>query len=360
MRLEEPLLAIAGGDGGGGLYSPSAACRLPRGMVANFSFLVARLSGRIGGVSGDKNELGFLRDMPPPEDPRYWLTRDGGRVAWNEYGDPAGRPMIYCHGWPSSRLQARLLHHLARERGIRVLALDRPGMGRSTRQPGRTLASWPALVAGFADALGIGRFAQLGVSGGGPYVLACAAFLPERVAASAVLCGAVPLAGADWRGLHPAYRMLIPLRKLPGPLFNLPLALTGLLATGGFGKAPVSWLLRTLADADRELLLAHPSAQRVLAESLREGIRQGGRGVMADADVYFQDWGIPLDQVRLPIRYWHGGMDRNISVAMARRFVARIPGARLDIDSGEGHFSLAIRRAADAMDHLAASFNHHP
>jgi pimeloyl-ACP methyl ester carboxylesterase len=305
-------------------------------------------------VSDETGTLDFLRDLPPPQAPRVWETAGGRRVAWNEYGDPAGRPLFYFHGWPSSRLQARLLHHLARERGMRVLALDRPGMGCSTHQPGRTLKSWPALVAAFADAQGIGRFTQLGVSGGGPYVLACAALLPERVTASAVLCGAVPLAGADRSGLHLAYRMLIPLRKLPKCWFSPPLEIAARMATGTPGKPPVSWVLRTLPAADRDLLLKNPEAQRVLAESFREGVRQGGRGVLEDAEIYFHAWGIPLDQVRQPIRYWHGGMDRNISAEMARRFVARIPGATLDVDPEEGHFSLAIHRARDAMDHLTA------
>lgn len=305
-------------------------------------------------MSKDAATLDFLRNLPPPEAPRFWEAGDGRRVAWNEYGDPAGRPVIYCHGWPSSRLQARLLHHLARERGIRVLALDRPGMGQSTFQHGRNLESWPALVAGFADALDIDRFAQLGVSGGGPYVLACAALLPERVAASAVLCGAVPLSGEDRSGLHFAYRMLIPLRRMPKCLFSPPLHLAARIATGNPHEAPVSWILRTLPDADRDLLLKNPEAQRVLAESFSEGVRQGGRGVLGDAEIYFHKWEIPTGKVTRPIRYWHGGRDRNISAEMARRFTARIPGARLDVDPDEGHFSLAIRRARDAMDHLAS------
>ncbi len=305
-------------------------------------------------MNTDSAALDFLRQLPPPEPPRIHETPDGGVLAWNEYGDPAGRPLIYCHGWPSSRLQARLIHHLARERGMRVLAIDRPGMGRSSIRKNRTLRSWPALIADFTAALGIGRFAQLGVSGGGPYVLACAALLPERVAASAVLCGAVPLCGADRSGLHPAYRMLIPLRRLPKRWFSPPLHLAARIATGNPLAPPVSWVLATLPDADRRLLRDHPEAQRVLAESFSEGVRQGGPGVLGDAEIYLQDWRLPLANVTRTIRYWHGGHDRNISVDMARRFIARIPGARLDVDAAEGHFSLAIRRARDAMDHLAS------
>lgn len=298
--------------------------------------------------------MDFLRNLPSLEEPRFWQAPSGRMLAWNEYGDPAGKPMIYVHGWPSSRLQGRLVHHLARERGLRVLAPDRPGMGRSTYEPGRRLESWPQLVAGFADSLGIGRFAQLGVSGGGPYVLACAAMLGKRVTASAVLCGAVPIAGADRRGLHPAYRMLLPLRRLPKCWFTPPLRIAARVAAGDPCKPPVSWILASLPAEDRNLLAEHPEVRLVLAESFCEGVRQGGRGVMGDAEIYCQPWPLPPEQIHAPVRYWHGGRDRNISVSMVRAFTARIPGARLDVDADEGHFSLAIHRARDAMDHLAA------
>ena len=299
--------------------------------------------------------MDFLHDLPTAQAPRYWQAPSGRLLAWNEYGYPAGRPLIYVHGWPSSRLQGRLVHHLARERGLRVLAPDRPGMGRSTYEPGRRLESWPQLIAGFANSLGIGRFAQLGVSGGGPYVLASAAMLGDRVTASAVLCGAVPLAGADRCGLHPAYRMLLALRRLPKCWFTPPLRIATRVATGDPCKPPVSWILASLPAEDRALLAQHPEVQRVLAESFREGVRQGGRGVMEDAEIYCHPWSLPLEQIHSPIRYWHGGRDGNISVDMVRTFTSRIPGARLDVDSEEGHFSLAIHRARDAMDHLAAA-----
>ncbi|HSP42848.1 MAG TPA: hypothetical protein VLO11_08260, partial [Luteolibacter sp.] len=154
------------------------------------------------------------------------------------------------------------------------------------------------------------------------------------------------------RGLHPIYQLLIPLRHLPRACFTPPLKLAARIATGAPDEPPVSWILKTLPLADRELLLTHPEAQRVLAMSFAEGVRQGGRGVMEDADIYLQRWNLPLGNIAKPIRYWHGGMDRNIGAGMVREFVSGIPHARLDVDPDEGHFSLAIHRARDAMDYL--------
>lgn len=292
----------------------------------------------------------------PADEPRFWQISPGRRLAWNEYGDPNGFPVMYYHGWPSSRLQAQLAHHLAQQRGLRIIAMDRPGMGRSTFEPGRTLDSWPGLMERFADALGIGKFGQLGVSGGGPYVLACAAGIPERLTGSAVLGGAVLMeeSAAGLRGLHPAYRLLIPIRKLPGPVFSPMFRLAGLAARLNPAKPPLSWALRSLAAEDRKLLVDFPGLTDVLTASFQEASHgSGGRGVMTDAAIYFQPLGVDQGTVHHPIRYWHGGEDRNIPIAMVREFTRKIAGAELVVDEGLGHFSLVIQRAAAALDYLA-------
>src|SRR5688572_6695284 len=118
---------------------------------------------------------------------------DGRKLGYGDYGDPQGEPVFFFHGWPSSRFHGKLLHEGARERGLRVIAPDRPGIGLSDPLPGRGFGTWPGDVAGLADALGFGTFRLFGISGGCPYTLATAAALPERVRAAAVLCGAPPL-----------------------------------------------------------------------------------------------------------------------------------------------------------------------
>ncbi len=297
-------------------------------------------------------ELEYLRDLPAAGEARMHALPGGGVLAWEEFGDPAGEVVVFFHGWPSSRLQARMTHHLARERGLRVIAVDRPGMGRSSFVANRELGGLAPMLEHLLDALGVGRFGQLGVSGGGPYVLAGEGFFGARVFGSVVLCGAVPLAGGERVGLHPVYRALIPVRRLPAVVFAPALALGRMCALGDVGRAPFRWLLRSLPPVDREILLANPCALPVFAASFREGVRQGPRGVLTDAEIYFHDWGIDLAAERAPIRYWHGGEDGNIPVALVREFVAKVRGATLEVDAGEGHFSLALRRAPTALDFL--------
>ena len=278
-------------------------------------------------------------------------------MAWNEYGDPGGRPVMYYHGWPSSRLQARLVHHLAKQRGLRLISMDRPGIGLSTIEERRKLESWPELMNDFADYLGIDRFGQLGVSGGGPYVLACAAKLPDRLTASAVLGGAPLLTEVGretWRQLHPLYRMILALRKLPGILFSPAFRLAALSTHWNPCEVPLSLVVKTLPRADQQLLLDHPEAWFAVCESFREGIRNGGgHNVMTDAAIYFHSSELNLAEIQHPIRYWHGSDDKNIPLSMIQAFVAKIPNASLEIAEGLGHFSAIIRLAPAALDHLA-------
>src|SRR5215475_3198278 len=106
---------------------------------------------------------------------------DGRALGYAEFGDSGGEPFFYFHGHPGSRLEARFAESAATAAGVRIIALDRPGYGLSDWQPGRAILDWPADVTEAADLLGIGGFSVVGGSGGGPYALACAYRLPDRV-----------------------------------------------------------------------------------------------------------------------------------------------------------------------------------
>ena len=142
---------------------------------------------------------------------------DGRNLAYEEYGDPQGTPVLSFHGCPSSRLDAAPAHPAALSLGIRLISPDRPGIGRSTYQPHRRLLDWPDDVAQLTEALGIERFAAMGWSSGGPYAAGCAARMKERVTNVALLSSAVPLdIYGTMRGLSSDDRILLFLvRRVP-------------------------------------------------------------------------------------------------------------------------------------------------
>ena len=143
----------------------------------------------------------------------FITLKSGRQLCYAEYGDPEGVPLMYFHGWPSSRLQAFSLDPICREKGVRLIAPDRPGIGQSEPELNRTLRDWPPVVVELADALGIGSFLVMGVSGGGPYAVATAEALPDRVMRAAVVCGAPPLEQfPDRREMMWPYRALLQIR----------------------------------------------------------------------------------------------------------------------------------------------------
>src|SRR5579859_2902183 len=119
-------------------------------------------------------------------------TPDGRTLALDIGGDPGGKPVLVHNGTPNSRLLYGPDKQDAAERGLRLIGYDRPGYGGSSPHPGRTVADCAADVRAICAALGIDRLAMWGISGGGPHVLACAALLPDLVAAAASLASPAP------------------------------------------------------------------------------------------------------------------------------------------------------------------------
>jgi pimeloyl-ACP methyl ester carboxylesterase len=119
---------------------------------------------------------------------------DGRSLAYAEFGDPDGRPVLFFHGTPGYRLNPWIEDAELRSLGVRLIALDRPGVGRSTPRPQRRLLDWPDDVQTLADVLGLERFAVVGFSNGGPHAAACAHKLGRRVSGTALVAPMPPLA----------------------------------------------------------------------------------------------------------------------------------------------------------------------
>jgi pimeloyl-ACP methyl ester carboxylesterase len=135
------------------------------------------------------------------ENPRTLTLPDGRDLGYAVAGDPAGDPGLVFHGWPNCRTFAAAFDEIGSERGLRIVAPERPGFGVSDPDPGRQLTDWPADVTALMDHLGIDEAPVLGISGGGPYALSCAHEVPGRTPRAAVGCGVGPM-----RAVSPAER----------------------------------------------------------------------------------------------------------------------------------------------------------
>lgn len=286
-------------------------------------------------------------------DCKFLPLKNGGRLAYVEYGAAAGKPVFFFHGWPSSRTMAELTHATARELDLRILSADRPGICDSSFQPDRRLLDWPDVLEQFADHLGLERFHLLAFSGGAPYAYVAGAKLPERVRAMAIVSGAVPFADLrDHTGLLPLYRwMMWFYRNQPGVLRTL----------FRLARPVVSWrtslrmarkFLRMLPEPDAAAL-RDAAAFDICFESQRRAWRgSGANGVMADAEIYGRPWGFRLEDVTGPVRLWHGKKDRAFSFRLAEETARRLPNCVARFVDDEGHFSLPIRHMGEILADL--------
>jgi pimeloyl-ACP methyl ester carboxylesterase len=283
---------------------------------------------------------------------QIFRRENGAAVAFSEYGDLRGAPVFFCHGWPSSRTMAELTDEAASALGLRIISPDRPGIRDSNFDPNRTLLDWPPLLSELATHLQIAKFKMLAISGGAPYAYVAAWMIPERVEAIAVVSGAPPIAELEDRsGLLALHNRMLALRgSRPGllrVLFHIARPFASM-------KLPIRvrpLLLKVLQPCDANVLRDAKSFDACF-ESARQAWRSSAIGVMTDAEIYANRWGFPLEEVRVPVRLWHGRKDRTFSLRLAEQIATRLPNCEFHLVDDAGHYSLPIRHTQEILADL--------
>lgn len=264
---------------------------------------------------------------------------DGRLLSYAEHGRADGVPLVYCHGFPGSRLEAELAAPLAEGLGVRLIAPDRPGFGLSSPLPGRRFCDWPADLAQLLNGLQIENFSLLGVSGGVPYALA-AATLMAKVQQVGLVCGLGPLEADCLRSMSPLGRCGLRLaRHAPW------------LARGGYRLLARSicrhsarflgWMTAGVPQVDREVL-ARPEVRAAILTSFRESVRQGGAAGAEELLLYARPWELAPSACQVPVQLWHGELDATVPVAFGRRLAASLPHCQAHFLPDEGHYSLPL------------------
>jgi len=281
---------------------------------------------------------------------------DARTLAYAEYGSSSGQAIIYCHGVPSSRVEADLIVDSAKAAALnlRIIVPDRPGMGHSDYQAGRRIVDWPDDVLALADALGVDTFAVLGSSGGAPYAAACGARVRNRVRVVGLL-GAVapPDTSGGLRAMSRPMRMTFLLARwtpaLLRALFRLNLRA---MRRGGAraGERMAAWA----PEPDRTLLQRAEIRDGFMA-CFEEACRQGPRGPVADLRLIARPWGFDLAAVSVPVLLWHGERDRNVPVASGRYLASAIPNCRGTFYPDEAHLSVPLNHQEEIFGALAVA-----
>jgi len=265
-------------------------------------------------------------------------VRDGRRLSFAEYGSPRGPAIVWMHGTPGARRQIPLeARAYAEEHGLRIIGVDRPGIGSSTPHLYGRLVDWTADLELLLDALAVETCRLIGLSGGGPYVLAAGARLPERVHGVGVLGGVAPTRGSD-----AAEGGLIQLAVRFAPLLQLTRVPLGVAITGGIR------LVRPLAGTALDLyaavqpagdknLLSRPEFKAMFLDDLLNGSRFQTSAPINDLLLFTRDWGFRAADVTVPVRWWHGDEDHIVPHQHGQHLVSLLPDATLTTIDGESH-----------------------
>ncbi|KAK8023408.1 hypothetical protein PG991_006647 [Apiospora marii] len=294
-----------------------------------------------------------------PEPYETMTLPDGRTLSWAETGDPYGDPLFYFHGMPGSRLEAFDFEGVARRLGIRFIAPDRPGFGRSTFYSDRVVTDWPHDVQNLAHHLGIDRYAVLGCSGGGPYALACARVIPATtltgfgLVSSAGPCEASP---KRWRvPFDPFDPVETPFPSLSAWIYEQKV---GFLVRDTFNAAGRKYWDEMMAREAKQYLRPGEVVPELPPEKktpeaiaarrewemrlLVEPIAEGARGLLREAYLLKTPWGFRLEDVKYEpkVRIFHGAKDENVPISMINYMRERLPHYLMKVRANDNHYSI--------------------
>jgi pimeloyl-ACP methyl ester carboxylesterase len=277
-------------------------------------------------------------------------TADGRRLTYLEVGEPAGPLVIHNHGGPSSRLEVLMLAESAVKNRIRLVGVDRPGQGQSSRQKTRTYSGWADDLVTVADALGYREFGVTGWSEGGPWALAAAAYIdPDRLLhVSSIAPGSYGAFGdnsaAQYLSKIDALGGTLALRFTPG--FRLMYAALGFTAKR-FPSSFVKQVRGTLNDYDQQLLL-RPDVGKAFGESCAECFAHGSDGLVRDAELLYRHWAFDVAAIERPVHMWQGLDDTLVPDPINRAVADAMPGSVWHPVDGAGHF-IAVGEGDDIL-----------
>ncbi len=280
---------------------------------------------------------------------------DGRRLGYAEFGDPGGPLVLWFHGSPGARRQIPPAGRAAATRlGLRLVCVERPGVGDSTDYAYPKLCDWAVDVAAVADHFGQDRFMVVGLSGGGPYALACAHELGDRIVAVGLVGSLVPTAGQEATAggivaLSRQFNWL--LRRFRRPLG---LGMWGFVrAAQPLAHVCIQGFARLMPEGDRQVL-ADPAVEAMFVDDIINGGTSQFQAFVNDFILIGQPWGFRLAGVTVPVRWWHGDADPFVPLDQAQRAAAFLPDVELTVRPGESHlgdFAAADDVLATLADH---------
>ncbi len=279
------------------------------------------------------------------KDTREIEVATGRSLAYLDLGQPNGLPIFFFHGLPGSRIEAIALHESAKTHGFRILAPDRPGFGESDPQTRYRFLDWPSEIVTMADNLGLDTFGVIGVSGGGPFALACAHAIPERLEIVLDIGGSAPkwTDAASRQELSRVDRIFSTLGSyLPALFLRPPFAYMAYrLHRIENGPQFAKLFGDAISEPDRKLI-EQDWVGRLLILDARESFRQGTKAVAEESILNYKSWGFALSEISMPVHLFHGTEDKLVPFSFGEFKARSIPRSVFNPIKGQGHFYLLL------------------
>ena len=282
-----------------------------------------------------------------------------GRVlGYAEYGDSLGYPILYFHGGQESRLSSKFMDSAAKKLNVRIISLDRPGVGLSTFQKNRQFIDWGKDVSEFADSLRLEKYSIFGLSGGAPHVLACLISDSSRIENATIVSGATPY---NYKGtlkdmwfpvklIHwfASWKKDKHLRTVIQNDFD------GLLHKP---EKRIKQFQKYLPKPDKKLMFEHPEYGWEVIEGSKESYKQGIDAVVQEWKLYVSDWQMQLNTIQFPVNLWYGSSDRMAPTYRGEYYKKELPNSKLKVFENEGHFSLIRNHLEEILTELKTTHN---
>lgn len=277
---------------------------------------------------------------------------DSRLLSYDDLGDPDGAPVIFFHGVPGSRRHWALAgpDDAASEKGVRLVSVDRPGLGRSSPAPHRTAADFAADIEHLADYLALERLGLMALSGGTVYALETAVRMPERVGGVSLISPVADLSvPTHLAGLDPLTRKGLNALIAHPSAWRIPDRVDSakMLALA----ANRVWSL--LPSADRRVL-ALPGVKRAAQSMFEETARHGLEGVRLELILMVAPWAFALADVPAPVDIHVGSADPWSTSEMVHWLRVGLRSPRVMTYDGGGHFTVLVQHADDVLESLLA------
>jgi len=260
---------------------------------------------------------------------------DGRKLGFAEYGSSDGKPLLLFHGAPGSRLECHPDQSILKELGVRLIVIDRPGYGVSDSTPERSILSWADDVRQLMDSLEVGCCPIIGFSGGGPYAMACAYTLPERVSRLGLVSSLAPFNnpnGTD--GMNEQSRSLYALALADPDMFKS--QITALVTNG---EVLFHIITASLPEEDQRVL-SRADMYEMYHADMNAAVNLGVSGIVSDMLLYASDWGFKLGDIQCETHLWQGMKDINVPPSMGQYLAESIRNCRATFLADEAHYLL--------------------